>query len=206
MSVITISRQFGTGGIELTKLLSRKLGYKFYAKEIIQEIAAKLGLDPKIVAQYQEQFAFRSNWEVTSFAGRLDFSSTKHVPGKKYLEAASEIIKKFAAQDNVIILGSGGQCILKDHPRAFHFRIVADLATRLNHIRSDYRRVPQEIPTTKMLEHRINNMDQLRRTFIRKHFKVNLDNPHLYHAVFNLTPLGRERICELICQVVSGGK
>jgi cytidylate kinase len=206
MAIITISRQFGTGGIELTKLLSSKLGYKFYAKEIIEEVAIKLGLETQFVAEYQEQFAHRSNWAITSFGGRLDFTSTKHISEKKYREVIEEIIKKFAVQDNVIILGSGGQCILRDSPRAFHFRVVADLATRVAHLREDYAKVPQSLPYIKGLEHRINNLDKQRRTFIRTHFGVNVENPNLYHAVFNLTRLGRERICQLMSEVVTGGK
>lgn len=206
MAIITISRQFGTGGIELTKLLSQKLGYQFYAKEIIDEIASQLGLDPKIVAEYHDQYAHRSSWGISSFGGRFDFSTIRHIPEKKYREITEKIIHQLAEQDNVIILGSGGQCILKDHPRAFHFRIVADLVTRVAHLREDYAKVPQSQPYLKGLEHRINNLDKQRRTFIRTHFGANVENPNLYHAVFNLTRLGREQVCQIITGIVTGGK
>lgn len=203
MAVITISRQFGIGGIELTRLISQKLGYSFYAKEIAAAVAKKLGLDHQVVLDYQEKLEHRTNWMVSSFAGHFSLSTKHHIKEAEYQQVVTEIIVNLAQEDNIVILGCGGQCILKNFPNTFHFRIIADLAARVAHIRSHYRNL-EDIPPLKMLEHRIHYMDGLRRRFIQMHFGVNVEEPTLYHAILNLSKLGRERTCEIMINIIKG--
>ncbi|MCI0512941.1 cytidylate kinase-like family protein [candidate division KSB1 bacterium] len=203
MAVITISRQYGTGGMELTRQLSQDLGYHYYAKEIAVTIAQQLGVDAQVIQEYENYLAHTSNWMFSAYAGHFTFYRTQqHIDTAEYLQAVTEIMQKMAAEDHVIILGSGGQCVLSQQPRAFHFRIVASLNTRLRHIRAHYRN-PEEIPPNKMLEYRLNYMDRLRRKFIQTHFKMDIDDPQLYHAILNLSQLGIGKIRNLIRQIVT---
>lgn len=201
MPVITISRQFGIGGIELTEQISQSLGYPFYSKEIAAEIAEKMGLDYRVVHEYQDQMAHKSNWKIGAYAGRLALFETSHIQEKEYHQIVVRTIRKFAQADNVIILGSGGQCILHNQPDTFHFRIIANMKTRVNHIISHYRN-PEDIPPRKMLEHRINNMDKLRRKFVETHYKMSIEDTELYHSVFNLSKLSSEVVSALIIKIV----
>lgn len=201
MAVITISRQYGIGGIELTKKIAQRLGYHFYSREIAVSVAKKMGLDHRLVMEYQAQMAYKSNWLVGAYAGRLALFEAHSINQKQYQGVVSEVVQNLAQEDDLIILGWGGQCILQNHPHTFHFRIVADLKTRLAHILSHYRN-PEDIPTIKMLEHRIFHMDKARRKYIRTHFKMNIENPCLYHAIFNLTELGKEKVVSMIEDVV----
>ncbi len=203
MAVITISRQFGIGGIELTRRIAQKLGYSFYAKEIAAAVAKKMGLDYQVVLDYQERLEHRSNWMVSSFAGHLSLSSKHYIKEAEYQQIVTEIIRNLAQQDNVVILGSGGQCILRNFPDTFHFRIVAELAARVAHIRSHYRNL-EDIPPLKMLEYRIHHMDGLRKRFIQMNFGVNVEDPTLYHAILNLSKLGREQTCAIIINIIEG--
>lgn len=202
MAVITISRQYGTGGMELTQQLSHDLGYHYYAKEIATTIAQRLGVNDQVIQEYENFLAHTSNWMFSAYAGHFTFyRKQQHIATEEYLQVVKEIIRKIADEDNVIILGSGGQCILRNHPITFHFRIIANLNIRIRHIRAHYRN-PEEIPPNKMLEYRINYMDRLRQKFIHTHFKMDIDDPQLYHAIFNLSQLGIEKIRELITRII----
>lgn len=201
MAVITISRQFGIGGIELTRRIAQKLGYSFYAKEIAVAVAKKLGLEHQVVLDYQEKLEHRSNWMVSSFAGHFALSTKNYIKEAEYQKIVTEIIQNLARQDNVVILGCGGQCILRNFPNTFHFRVVAELAARVAHIRSHYRNL-EDIPPVKMLEHRVHHMDGLRKRFIQMNFGMNVEEPTLYHAILNLSKLGRERTCEIIINII----
>jgi cytidylate kinase len=203
MAVITISRQFGIGGIELTRRISQMLDFSFYAKEIAAAVAKKLGLDHQVVLDYQEKLEHRTNWMMSSFAGHFALSSKNYIKEAEYQKVVTEIVQNLAQQDNVVILGCGGQCILRNFPNTFHFRIVADLAARVAHIRLHYRNL-EDIPPLKMLEHRIHHMDGLRKRFIHTNFGANVDEPTLYHAILNLSRLGRDRVCEIMIEIIEG--
>jgi len=205
MAVVTISRQYGIGGIELSQKLAHQLDYHLYATEIAMRVANKMGLDHQVVQEYQTEMAHKSKWLISAYAGRLALFESHYIDEKKYNQAVTEVITDIAHADNAIILGWGAQCILCDLTNTFHFRIVANMETRLAHILTHYRN-PEDIPPRKMLEHRIQYMDKARRKYIRTHFKANIDNPSLYHAIFHLSLLGRNQLVDLISEIVQGKK
>lgn len=201
MAVVTISRQFGIGGSKITRQLGSSLGWRFYGNDLADKIAEKMELSNEDILNYQKQLAFTSKWEASAFGGRLAFFETNSMDEKKYRKILVETVNEFADRNNIIFLGWGCQCILKERPNTFHFRLVADMDLRLKIIRSYYRN-PEDIPTNKMLEHILNHKDKQRRQYIRKHFKANVENPGLYHSVFNLSKLGIERVVDLMLKIV----
>ena len=201
MAIITLSRQFGVGGVEITRRLAERLGYQYFSREITNEVAKRMGLSSKIIKEYEEFMQHTCNWGFDSFGGRFKFSKKNSVKVSDYFEFINEIIHSLAKEGNVIILGRGGQCILKDDPQAFHFRLVADLQDRVKHIISHYTD-PSEVPPRKMLEYKLQIVDNARARYIKLHFNEEIENPLLYHGVLNLSRLGAEKVIELIMQMI----
>ncbi|MBN1348895.1 cytidylate kinase-like family protein [candidate division KSB1 bacterium] len=203
MAVITVSRLFGTGGVEFTKRLAHTLGYRHFSKEISEALAKKMGLPTKIIREYEECLYHTKNWIFSSFGGRITLTCQTSVQVEDYRRLITDIISNLAAEGNVVILGRGGQCILKNYPNTYHFRLVASIEDRLKHLIAEYKD-PSILPTRKTLEYRIKWIDSVRAKFIKIHFKDKIDDPGLYHGIFNISKLGRENVLQLILKIVSG--
>jgi cytidylate kinase len=129
MRIITVSRQFGSGGRELGKRLSDLLGFDYYDREIIEALALKQGMDPETVRRelgshgwHHYQMTFRNSFH-QSVAG---------VPGQTgMLLAQREILLEIAeAGNDCVIVGRDADVILQEyHP--FRVYVCADLQARL---------------------------------------------------------------------------
>lgn len=130
--IITVSRQFGSGGREIAKRLSDELGIKYYDKEILAAIAKESSLDRDYVERTLE--ASISAYPATishSFAMLPYFSA-----GAAQLHAMQcKIIKELAQKDDCIIVGRAADSILADmHP--FRIFVYADMPSKVERCRS----------------------------------------------------------------------
>ncbi len=111
MNVITIGREFGSGGRELGKLLAKELGFKYYDKEIISEIAQSTELDESYVEKVFEK-------GLTSYPLHFGISlsglSVLNQNSLDILVAHEQIIREKALKDNCIIVGRSADAILND--------------------------------------------------------------------------------------------
>lgn len=114
MSIITISREFGSGGRELGKRLADHLGYTYYDKEIINQIANENNLDKRYVenilsGSFATSFHFTFN---RSFFDPLALNVTQ----ARFLLEQKRVIEELAkTQDNIVIVGRNADFILKDY-------------------------------------------------------------------------------------------
>lgn len=129
MRIITISRQFGSGGRELGKRLSDLLGWDYYDKEIIEQLAEENGLD----AEYVRNVLNNHNWHSVPVTYRNTLVSFTLTPSSRteLLKKQREIIEQIAAVGNdCIIVGRNADIILRDyHP--FRIFVCADLNSRV---------------------------------------------------------------------------
>ncbi len=119
LPVITISRQFGSGGKRIAVAMSEKLGIKYYDKELIAMAAKESGLSEEVFSKADEK---ASNSLLYSMVmgnypfGRMPTNSDMPINDKLFM-LQSEIIKEAAAQEPCIIVGRCGDYILREHPR-----------------------------------------------------------------------------------------
>ncbi len=129
MHIITVSRQFGSGGRELGKRLADILGWDYYDKEIIQTLADEQGLDPT----YVRHALANHGWHNVQLTYRNSFSQLMFDHGirTQLLVRQREIIQEIAATGNdCIIVGRDADVILQDY-RPFRLFICADEQARL---------------------------------------------------------------------------
>ena len=134
MRLITISRQFGSGGRELGKRISDILGWDYYDKEIIQRLADDQGLDPDYVKSVLSNhgwnsipMTFRSSFSSAVFSN--DFNGDIRT---SLMVRQREIIENIAAAGNdCVIVGRDADIILSDHA-PFRIFVCADLQSRID--------------------------------------------------------------------------
>ncbi len=128
MNVITISRQFGSGGRELGKRLADELGYDYYDREIISAIAARRGLDEGFVEAALEGQGWRSfplTYGHTLTLG--DYGSAQ----ARLLAEESKVIKAIAERGrDCVIVGRNADVLLAEH-EPFNIFVCADMPSRL---------------------------------------------------------------------------
>lgn len=144
--IITIAREFGSGGRELAKRLAENLGFKYYDKDAIAAIAKHNSFDEKYLVPYTtgRSFAF--------------YSAAQKMATDALLQER-RIILEIAKQGNCVIVGRGADIILRDyHP--LNIFVYADLEHRLQ--RCIDNAPAGENLTPKQLTHKLKEVDQAR--------------------------------------------
>ncbi len=161
MAILTISREYGSGGREIGRAVAARLGYAY--EDRVTLLAGLRASDPKwerFGAEYDEHKPSvweRFDWSYRGYAALL----------QRHLLAA-------AAADRVVIVGCGGAFLLAGVPTTLHVRIVAPLAARIERI---MRREHADHDSVRALTERI---DRERVGFIRAIFKRPWDDPNDY--------------------------
>lgn len=161
MRIITISRQFGSGGRELGKRLADRLGWDYYDKEIIDTLAAEHGLDP----EYVKRALSNHGWHNVQLSYRNSFSNLLYHPGAstQLLCREREVLKSIAALGNdCIIIGRDADVILEDyHP--FRIYVCAEIQARLARcMKHEANRPQEERLTEKQILRNIRKIDKNR--------------------------------------------
>lgn len=211
MAVITISREYGSGGDHIASRVCQMLGYRYFDKRLIAAVAAESGLAGEDILDYSEE-----QHEVQSFLGRL-FNRARPVGEVRVWredalgelteeiemldqERAAQIvqlsIEKAYQQGNVVIVGRGGQVILKDHPDVLHVRIVAPFEDRVARVQKSHG-VTQGFAYETVLK-----KDQAAADYIRRFYEVDWTDFGLYHMVLNTSKMSVQAACEVIVEAV----
>ncbi len=133
--VITIGREFGSGGRTIGKQVAERLGIEFYDKDIIRNVVKETGLREKYVEHYGE-FAPSANHRFAySF---MDLEDEKESPLRLLWEARNKVIRRFAEEKPCVIVGSCADYILKDREDCLSVFLYADEETKEQRIREIY--------------------------------------------------------------------
>ena len=156
--IITVSRQFGSGGREVGKRLADALGLTYYDKELVTEISNHTDLNESYVSSVLESGGFR-NYAFT-FGRTMPFVSTTPAPVTDVLVAQQKIIKAIGEKGNCVIVGRSADVILKDF-KPFRLFIYADNDSKIARCRA---RAPEgEHYTDKQMIRRFKEIDSGRR-------------------------------------------
>jgi len=178
MPVITISRQMGSKGSEIARLLSDKLGCKCLDKTSLEKAFHRYGLPKENLERFDEKKP--GFWDL--------FKTDK----ARYLHYMKGAILDFAGTGNGIILGRGGQILLKDLPGILHLRIIAPFELRKERIIEQYE------CDDSQAEQIIQHSDHERIGFHKFFFGEDWENQSLYHLVLNTGTFSVETVVLLI--------
>jgi cytidylate kinase len=125
-------------------------------------------------------------------AAALPGGGREELTDSRYKEAICSIMTQLAAKGDVVIIGRGGQAILREHPRCLHVRMTAPIALRVRRI------AEREGLSAEKAKERVEESDKARLDYHRKYFKINPADPDLYDVVINTSHISEEDAAELI--------
>lgn len=134
--IITVARQFGSGGKEIAKALADELGIDFYDKELISMAAKESGMSPEVFEKIDEQatnsLLYSLSMGLYNFGNGFSAMGDLPVNDKLYI-IQHKMIKKLADKGPCVILGRCGDYVLKDYDNVVSIFINADMDYRKEH-------------------------------------------------------------------------
>ena len=185
--IITISREFGSGGRFIGEEVAKKLGIAYYDKNIIGLIAEKSGLSPEYI-QENAELSPKKGLFAYAFSGR-DITG-KSVEDMVY-EAQRNIILELAEKEPCVIIGRNADYILKDRDDVLNVFIHGDMPEKIKRITGLYN--VKEKEAVKMMA----DTDKRRRTNYNFYTDQNWGKASNYTLCLNSSQLGYDR-CEMI--------
>ena len=185
--IITISREFGSGGRFIGEEVAKKLGIAYYDKNIIGQIAEKSGLSPEYI-QENAELSPKKGLFAYAFSGR-DITG-KSVEDMVY-EVQRNIILELAEKEPCVIIGRNADYILKDRDDVLNVFLHGDMPEKIKRITGLYN--VKEKEAVKMMA----DTDKRRRTNYNFYTDQNWGKASNYTLCLNSSQLGYDR-CEMI--------
>lgn len=196
--IITIARQFGSGGHEVGERLSKRLRIPLYDRSLVEMAARELELSPISVEKVDESalHSFLRTYHVPEdpkAAARYGLPLTDNT----YL-VQTALIKKLTAQGPCIIVGRCGNHILRDHPGLIDVFLCASKKDRIARIMKRY-----EIPE-KDAASAVRSTDQRRRQYYETYAKGEWGSIEEHQLLMNVSILGMEKVVDILAGMYEG--
>ena len=157
MNIVTISREFGSGGRELGKRLAEYLDIYYFDREIVTQVAKNANMDVNYVEDFFNK-GIAKNFPIT-IGGTFNFAFGTQNDTIKLFKEQQEIVKKLAGQGDCVVVGRNADVILEDE-KPFKIFVYSSLESKMDRCRN---RAPEgEELTDKELRKKIKQMDKSR--------------------------------------------
>ncbi len=163
IKIITISREFGCNGTEVAERLAKGLKFFLVNKKYINESMVKHGLTEEQLESLEE-------------SSIQPFSDTR----KKYIELMNRLILEIAEEKPIVLLGRGGQFLFRNHPYAFHVKLIGSIESRVLEVIKQYKL--DKVSALRL----ISEQDRRRDLYINKIFGGDWHDPSLYSLIINM--------------------
>jgi cytidylate kinase len=199
IKIITIEREYGSGGGEIAQLLSKQLGWKLWDQLLTEEIA-RLAECPKAVVQLREErtdplyYRLFKSFLRGSYEGSLNAHKLKVVDSESILKLTERVVLHAAKTGNSVIVGRGSQHFLSDRQDTLRLFLYAPREDKR-------RRLLARGKSPEEAEELVDTVDRERADFIQKYFHVEWPDRSMYHTMIN-TVIGDENVVEMILQLM----
>jgi cytidylate kinase len=197
--IVTIEREYGSGGGEIAQLVSNHLGWKLWDQSLTEEIA-RLAECPKAVVQVREErtdplyYRLFKSFLRGSYEGSLNAYKLKLVDSESILKITERVVQHAAKRGNSVIVGRGSQQFLRNRQDTFRVFLYAPREDKL-------RRLVARGKSQKAAEQLVDTVDQERTDFLRKYFRVEWPDRSAYHTMIN-TAIGEQAVLTIILDLV----
>jgi cytidylate kinase len=187
---VTVSRQYGAGGLRVGPAIARALGFRFVDRELVELAARQLGVDPGWAQEHDERVP-----DVLENLGRALAAATPEfgIPPPPVLddramaEAVRNVIHSLAETGGYVILGRASQAALAERPDVANVWLVGDQEDRIARVVRSQGLQPKEA------RERMERTDRDRGDYVKRFYGQDIADPRLYDAVVNTSRLGLER-------------
>ncbi len=187
--IITVSREYGSGGRYIGKLIAENLGLKFYDKNFIEKVAEKTGLSEEYIEKNEQKREKLSNLNSGYYAGINN-------DDELYLKEA-EIIKDIASKESCVIIGRCADYILQNNKNVTKVFIYSNMDDKIKRV-TEYYGLSKD-----KAKKEINKINKLRANHYKYYTEKEWNNPNNYDICINSDSLGVDEAAELVCEIVT---
>ena len=190
--IITISREYGSAGLEIAMAVAEKLGLPLYNRKILEKIAQESGYTLDFINEISE-FAGSGN-KFLDMLSRYDFRGNS--VQDNIFEIQTKVIEDLAAEGPCVIVGRCADYILRDNHDLLKVFLFADFDKRLERLVNVYG--PKYGEPVDNPQKRIRDRDARRKAYYYAHTDMEWGNAHNYDISLNSGVLGPEKCVEII--------
>ena len=197
--IVTVEREYGSGGGEIAQLLATRLGWKLWDQLLTEEIA-RLAKCPKTVVEDREErtdplyYRLFKSFLRGSYEGSLNAPKLNLVDSECILEFTEKVVRQVAKIGNSVIVGRGSQHFLRDRPDTLRVFLYAPREDKV-------RRLLGRGKSESEAHDLVDTVDRERGDFIQKYFHVEWPNRDIYHTMINTT-IGDEAVVHMILDLL----
>ena len=195
IKIITIEREYGSGGGEIAQLLAKQLGWKLWDQLLTEEIA-RLADCPKAEVECREErtdplyYRLFKSFLRGSYEGSLNAHKLTLVDSECILTFTEQVVQQAAKTGNSVIVGRGSQHFLRKRDDTLRVFLYAPREDKV-------RRLQARGKTDEEAEQLVDTVDRERIDFIQKYFHVEWPDRAIYHTMINTT-IGDEAVVRMI--------
>ena len=198
--IVTIGRQFGSGGRAIGEMLAKKLGISFYDKELISLAAKESGMSPEVFDNVDEKAAnsllYSLSMGLYNFGSGFSAMGDLPVNDKLYL-LQHQLIKEIAAKESCVIVGRCADYVLRDDPNCVNLFFYADMEYRKQEA------VKKHGIDEARAEHIIIKTDKSRANYYSFYSGQKWGMAENYDLCINSAKLSDEKIVDLIIEYIN---
>ena len=177
--IITISREFGSGGHEIAENIARDFDLKFYDRGMLDEIAENMNVDVEVLQKYDEK---PRNYMLSRRVGNHTNSMEEIIAEYQF-----DFIRKKAEEgESFVIVGRCAETVLKDFEELISIFITGERQHKIKRVMEHFN-LPENKAIAKMLRH-----DRKRKQYHNRHSDAKWGDSRLYDLCINSSPLGIE--------------
>lgn len=196
--VITISREFGSGGHSIGKIVAEILGISFYDQELLEKIAEETGFSKEFIEEAAEYSTAKNSLLFNVVMNRSLHGRTEPSPADTIYFAQAKIIKSLAEKESCVIIGRCSDYILRDNSGCLHVFIYSDMEDRAKRILERYG------DSEKPIQKRITDKDTRRKIYYSHYTDRPWGIPQNYNLCLNSGALGEELCVNSIINIFNG--
>ena len=198
--VITLEREYGSGGGEIAASIAKRLGWKLWDQLLTEEIARRMGCDCGAVADHEEKkdpvyYRLLKAFMRGSFEGSLNAPRLRMVDTECVREVVQKLLPEIADAGRAVVVGRGSAYYLSKRCDAFHVFIYAPFQERV-------RRVEATGKSKKEATGLVESVDRDRANFISTYFNVDWPGRHRFHLMVN-SGMGNAAAVEIILDALA---
>ena len=190
--VITIAREYGSGGRYIGKLVAEKLGIKLYDKNIIEKMSQETGLSEEYIKDNEQKRTVFDNFNNGYYAG-LNNSDELFIQ-------ESNFIKELADKESCVIVGRCADFILKDKRNVLKIFVSSSMENKIKRATEFY-----HMDENKAAKE-IDRINKLRSNHYEYYTERGWENPSNYDICVNSDSIGIDNVVDLICSIVEKSK
>jgi cytidylate kinase len=195
IKIVTIEREYGSGGGEIAQLLATQLGWKLWDQLLTEEIA-RLANCPKAVVEVREErtdplyYRLFKSFLRGSYEGSLNAHKLNVVDSESILKITERVVQHAAKTGDSVIVGRGSQHFLRNRPDTLRVFLYAPREDKV-------RRLLARGKSDAEAQQLVDIIDRERADFIQKYFHVEWPNRAVYHTMIN-TAIGDQAVVHII--------